>query len=93
MRVANSSNRAHPLHLLTLAAMLPATILFSLAVTATAAAVAAKKPYITTREDITTECKTCPRSLCPNVELVRAPDTEEFNVTCWTMGTKIMGDG
>jgi hypothetical protein len=48
------------------------------------------KPYIKTTADIRTECKTCPRSLCPN-QLYYDSD-ESLNVTCWTRGTKIMGD-
>ncbi|KAF1845060.1 uncharacterized protein K460DRAFT_405337 [Cucurbitaria berberidis CBS 394.84] len=48
------------------------------------------KPYISTQADYNTECKTCPRSLCPN-QLYYAGE-EAFNVTCWTRGTKIMGD-
>lgn len=48
------------------------------------------KPYISTSADIRTECKTCPRSLCPN-QLFYDFD-ESLNVTCWTRGTKIMGD-
>lgn len=51
---------------------------------------AAFKPYISTSADIRTECKTCPRSLCPNQMFY---DFEEaLNVTCWTKGTKIMWD-
>jgi hypothetical protein len=48
------------------------------------------KPYISTIADIRTECKTCPRSLCTN-QLYYDYD-ESLNVTCWTRGTKIMGD-
>ncbi|KAH5167712.1 hypothetical protein HBI25_075840 [Parastagonospora nodorum] len=48
------------------------------------------KKYISTSADIRTECKTCPRSLCPN-QLSYDFD-EALNVTCWTRGTKIMGD-
>ncbi|PVH99550.1 hypothetical protein DM02DRAFT_711301 [Periconia macrospinosa] len=61
------------------------------AISATAAP-SAKKPYVTTSLDIDSECKTCPRSLCPNVDLKVDNVTNEFNVTCWTRGTKIMGD-
>lgn len=48
------------------------------------------KPYITTAAEYDTECKTCPRSLCRN-QLYYDYD-EIFNATCWTRGTKIMGD-
>lgn len=48
------------------------------------------KPYITTEAEYNTECKTCPRSLCPNVANYGVYD--QVNVTCWTRGTKIMGD-
>jgi hypothetical protein len=48
------------------------------------------KPYINTTTEIPTECKTCPRSLCPNK--VAYTWDESFNVTCWTRGTKIMSD-
>lgn len=48
------------------------------------------KPYISTSADIRTECKTCPRSLCPNQLFYDFDET--LNVTCWTLGTKIMGD-
>lgn len=48
------------------------------------------KPYITTAAEYWTECKTCPRSLCPN-QLYYGLD-DSFNATCWTRGTKIMGD-
>lgn len=51
---------------------------------------AAIKPYITTAAEYNTECKTCPRSLCPNRLYYSTEDT--LNVTCWTRGTKIMGD-
>jgi hypothetical protein len=52
--------------------------------------VAQVKPYITTTVDIQTECKTCPRSLCPNQLSYYGND--HLNVTCWTRGTRIMGD-
>jgi hypothetical protein len=48
------------------------------------------KPYITTHAEINTECKTCPRSLCPNH--IFYGWGENLNVTCWTRGTNIMGD-
>jgi hypothetical protein len=48
------------------------------------------KLYINTTTDIPTECKTCPRSLCPNK--VAYNWEENFNVTCWTRGTKIVDD-
>jgi hypothetical protein len=48
------------------------------------------KPYINTTTEIPTECKTCPRSLCPNK--VAYNWEKNFNVTCWTRGTKIMSD-
>ncbi|KAH7384639.1 hypothetical protein BKA66DRAFT_416872 [Pyrenochaeta sp. MPI-SDFR-AT-0127] len=48
------------------------------------------KPYITTEAEYNTECKTCPRSLCPNQLYYGWQD--QLNVTCWTRGTKIMGD-
>jgi hypothetical protein len=53
---------------------------------------AAVKPYITTQAEYNTECKTCPRSLCPNVVVYPDDEGSPFNVTCWTRGTKIMGD-
>ncbi|KAH7082966.1 hypothetical protein BKA63DRAFT_387494, partial [Paraphoma chrysanthemicola] len=49
------------------------------------------KPYVTTQAEVNTECKTCPRSLCPN-KLYYDQEGDNFNVTCWTRGTKIMGD-
>ncbi|KAH8725116.1 hypothetical protein GQ44DRAFT_616584 [Phaeosphaeriaceae sp. PMI808] len=49
------------------------------------------KPYISTEAEYWTECKTCPRSLCPN-KLYYGYYDQAFNVTCWTRGTKIMGD-
>jgi hypothetical protein len=49
------------------------------------------KPYIITQADIPTECKTCPHTLCPNVQNDDV-DLGTFNVTCWAHGTKIMGD-
>jgi hypothetical protein len=53
--------------------------------------VAAQKiPYVTTQAEYNTECKTCPRSLCPNV--VNYGMGDEFNVTCYNFGTNIMGD-
>ena len=48
------------------------------------------KPYISTETEYNTECKTCPRSLCPNQ--IAYDYYDKFNVTCWTRGTKIMGD-
>jgi hypothetical protein len=48
------------------------------------------KPYISTGAEIRTECKTCPRSLCANQ--LYYDYEESLNVTCWTRGTKIMGD-
>lgn len=48
------------------------------------------KPHITTAAEYNTECKTCPRSLCPNQ--IYYGQKDYFNVTCWTRGTKIMGD-
>ncbi|KAF2744716.1 hypothetical protein M011DRAFT_408020 [Sporormia fimetaria CBS 119925] len=48
------------------------------------------KSSIPTAAEYNTECKTCPRSLCPNVHAYYSYDT--MNVTCWTQGTKIMGD-
>ena len=48
------------------------------------------KPYIATAAEYNTECKTCPRSLCPNQAVYAGGDT--LNATCWTRGTKIMGD-
>lgn len=48
------------------------------------------KPYISTAAEYNTECKTCPRSLCPNQLYYSTEDS--LNVTCWTRGTKIMGD-
>jgi hypothetical protein len=52
--------------------------------------VAQVKPYIPTAAEYRTECKTCPRSLCPNQLYYEFDET--LNVTCWTRGTKIMGD-
>lgn len=51
---------------------------------------AAVKPYIETSAEYNTECKTCPRSLCPNQYAYYTGDT--LNATCYTYGTKIMGD-
>jgi hypothetical protein len=48
------------------------------------------KPYIGAVAELRTECKTCPRSLCPNQ--LYYDYEESLNVTCWTHGTKIMGD-
>ncbi|KAF2853154.1 hypothetical protein T440DRAFT_444950 [Plenodomus tracheiphilus IPT5] len=48
------------------------------------------KAYIATSAEFNTECKTCPRSLCPNQLYYGQGDS--FNTTCWTRGTKIMGD-
>lgn len=48
------------------------------------------KAYISTMAEYNTECKKCPRSLCPNTKYYGYND--EFNVTCWTRGTKIMDD-
>ncbi|KAF2874383.1 hypothetical protein BDV95DRAFT_627098 [Massariosphaeria phaeospora] len=50
------------------------------------------KPYITmtVEHGLNTECKTCPRSLCPN-QLAYDNYEDIFNATCWTRGTKIMG--
>lgn len=53
--------------------------------------VADVKPFITTEAEFFTECKTCPRSLCTNKETVGS-SWAPFNVTCYTHGTKIMGD-
>lgn len=64
--------------------MLPVTLYFA------ASVVAELKPYIPTVLEYSTECKTCPRSLCPNT--IDYTDGDTFNVTCWTQGTKIMGD-
>jgi hypothetical protein len=51
-------------------------------------------PYITTNIDVTTECKTCPRSLCPNENFYGYYGGLDgpLNVTCYTYGTKIIGD-
>ncbi|KAF2276744.1 uncharacterized protein EI97DRAFT_320102 [Westerdykella ornata] len=46
------------------------------------------KPYIITAAEYNTECKTCPRSLCPNVLAYSTDDS--FNATCWTRGTRII---
>ncbi|KAF2801055.1 hypothetical protein K505DRAFT_403638 [Melanomma pulvis-pyrius CBS 109.77] len=51
---------------------------------------AALKPYINTTAEYNTECKTCPHSLCTNQLAYSGAD--EFNATCWTRGTKIVGD-
>ncbi|KAF2260564.1 hypothetical protein CC78DRAFT_589551 [Lojkania enalia] len=48
------------------------------------------KPYISTEAEYRTECKTCPRSLCTNTLYYEGG--ESLNATCWTRGTKIMGD-
>lgn len=54
---------------------------------------AAFKPYIEREVEYNTECKTCPRSLCPN-KIAYGDNYGEtrFNATCWTRGTRIMGD-
>jgi hypothetical protein len=61
----------------------PITFLFLLG-----AAVADVKPYITTYAEYNTECKTCPRSLCPNKLAYATSDS--LNATCWTRGTRIV---
>jgi hypothetical protein len=48
------------------------------------------KPYINTVAEYNTECKVCPRSICPNKRYYSYD--EHLNVTCWTRGTKIMDD-
>ncbi|KAF1957133.1 hypothetical protein CC80DRAFT_412006 [Byssothecium circinans] len=60
-------------------------------VAAAAVAVGEKKAFLTSQAEVNTECKTCPRSLCPNV-VAYEQEGALFNVTCWTRGTKIMGD-
>ena len=60
-------------------------------VAATSDTAADKKAFIESQAEVNTECKTCPRSLCPNV-VAYSQEGEFFNVTCWTRGTKIMGD-
>lgn len=47
----------------------------------------ALEPYINTTAEYSTECKTCPHSLCPNTLAYGYEDS--FNATCWTRGTKI----
>ena len=46
--------------------------------------------YIERVADVNTECKTCSRTLCPNT--LYYGQGESLNATCWTRGTKIMGD-
>ncbi|KAF2643619.1 hypothetical protein P280DRAFT_394935 [Massarina eburnea CBS 473.64] len=65
--------------------------LLLLALSLTGCVAADKKAFITSQAEVNTECKTCPRSLCPNV-VAYAQEGDLFNVTCWTRGTKIMGD-
>ncbi|KAF2830840.1 hypothetical protein CC86DRAFT_402844 [Ophiobolus disseminans] len=48
------------------------------------------KPSINTTAEYSTECKTCPRSLCSNARVYERDDA--LSVSCWTRGTKIMGD-
>ncbi|KAF2193693.1 hypothetical protein K469DRAFT_728830 [Zopfia rhizophila CBS 207.26] len=50
----------------------------------------AVKPHIETSAEYNTECKTCPHSVCTNKLYYGLGDS--FNATCWTRGTKIMGD-
>jgi hypothetical protein len=46
--------------------------------------------YIERIADVNTECKTCSHTLCPNTLFYSQGDA--LNVTCWTRGTKIIGD-
>lgn len=64
---------------------------FSAILLLTTHAEAQRKPFITTEAEVITECKTCPRSLCTNLDTY-SQSYGAFNVTCWTRGTKIMGD-
>jgi hypothetical protein len=57
----------------------------------TAHAEAQRKAFITTEAEVITECKTCPRSLCTNLDTY-SQSYGPLNVTCYTRGTKIMGD-
>lgn len=52
---------------------------------------AQRKAFITTDAEVITECKTCPRSLCTNLNTY-SQSYGPFNVTCYTRGTKIMGN-
>lgn len=53
-------------------------------------AAAQNQTYIERIADVNTECKTCSHTLCPNKLYYGQEDP--LNVTCWTIGTKIMGD-
>jgi hypothetical protein len=64
---------------------------FSVILLLTTQAEAQRKPFITTEAEVITECKTCPRSLCTNLDTY-SQSYGAFNVTCWTRGTKIMSD-
>lgn len=53
-------------------------------------AAAAVKPYISAVAEYSTECKTCPYSLCTNKLYYDGGDN--LTTTCWTRGSKIVGD-
>lgn len=40
----------------------------------------------------TTECKTCPYSLCTNAKIYNARDNPNTTFACWTRGTEIYND-
>lgn len=40
----------------------------------------------------TTECKSCPYSLCTNVKIINPEDNPNTTFTCWTSGTEIYNE-
>ncbi|KAF2196630.1 hypothetical protein GQ43DRAFT_467031 [Delitschia confertaspora ATCC 74209] len=69
---------------------LPGLFLPLLLLLTPSAAAPTTKPYINSTADYSTECKTCPHSLCTNKQYYISGDS--LNATCWTRGTKIAGD-
>jgi len=65
--------------------VVPLVLLFAPTINA-----AAVKPYINSTAEYSTECKTCPHSVCTNKAYYIGGDN--FTSTCWTRGTKIVRD-